>query len=221
MLQRWSTGIVLVGLAVVLILGVGRGQTSADQAAETRAAVQRAIKQAQVKPGTGPVGRRVANFVLPDTTGKQIGLADFSDKKLVIIVSLGTGCPISNLYLPDLIAAQKEFGDKFLQIIGINSQSGDTREAVAAHAQKFGINFPVLCDPDQTAADLLGIQRTAETFLLDPQRVVRYHGRIDDNHRDPSHVTAHDLKNALDALLAGNAVPVETTTAFGCSIKWK
>ena len=221
MLQRWSTGIVLVGLAVVLILGVGRGQTSADQAAETRAAVQRAIKQAQVKPGTGPVGRRVANFVLPDSSGKQVGLADFSDKKLVIIVSLGTGCPISNLYLPDLIAAQKEFGDKFLQIIGINSQSGDTREAVAAHAQKFGINFPVLCDPDQTAADLLGIQRTAEAFLLDPQRVVRYHGRIDDRHgytTKKDKPEREDLRIAGTELLDGKPVSVPETPVEGCLI---
>jgi hypothetical protein len=62
---------------------------------------------------------------------------------------------------------------------------------------------------------------TPEIFVFDRERRLRYHGRIDDNHRDPSRVTAHDLKNALDALLAGNDPPVTQTAAFGCSVKWK
>ncbi|MDB5337310.1 MAG: hypothetical protein JWN70_2929, partial [Planctomycetaceae bacterium] len=79
MLNRWSTGIVIASLTVVW-LGWGLRQSSADQAAETRAAVERAVKQAQAKPGTGKVGRRIANFVLSDSTGKPVGLGDFADK---------------------------------------------------------------------------------------------------------------------------------------------
>lgn len=219
MLNRWTMGVVGVGLVGVLTMGLGR--LRADQAADTRAAVERAIKQAQVKPGSGKVGRRIANFVLPDSNGQQVGLADFADKKIVIIVSLGTGCPISNLYLPDLITAQKEHGEKTLQILGINSQPGDTREEIAEHAKKFGINFPVLCDPDQAVADLLGIQRTAESMLLDTQRVVRYHGRIDDRNsyttkRDKAE--REDLKIAATELLEGKAISTPTTAVEGCLI---
>ena len=220
MLNRWSTGIVMAVLAVVL-LGWGLNQTSADQAAETRAAVERAVKLAQAKPGTGKVGRRIANFVLPDAAGKPVGLSDFADKKIVVIVSLGTGCPISNLYLPDLIAAQTKFGAEFLQIIGINSQSGDTRDEIAEHVKKFQINFPVLCDPDQTAADLLGIQRTSEAFLLDQQRVVRYHGRIDDRNSyttKKDKAEREDLRLAAAELLEGKPVSVPTTPVEGCLI---
>ena len=219
MLHRWSAGIVVV-LSVVM-LGWGLQQSSADQAAETRAAVERAVKLAQAKPGSGKVGRRIANFVLPDSAGQQVGLTDFADKKLVVIVSLGTGCPISNLYLPDLIAAQEKFGKEFLQIIGINSQSGDTPAEVAEHIKKFGINFPVLCDPDQTAADLLGIQRTSEAFLLDPQRVVRYHGRIDDRNSyttKKDKAERKDLRIAATELLDGKPVSVPQTAVEGCLI---
>lgn len=221
MLNRWMMGVLFAVAAVAITVGWGRGRLAADQAAETRAAVERAVKQAQVKPGAGKVGRRVANFVLPDSTGKQVGLADFADKKLVLIVSLGTGCPISNLYLPDLIAAQKQYGNETLQIVGINSQAGDTREEIAEHAKQFEINFPVLCDPDQAIADLLGMQRTAETFLLDPQRVVRYHGRIDDRN---SYTTKRDkperedLRIAATEVLDGQPVSVPETPVEGCLI---
>ncbi|MDB5385601.1 MAG: Peroxiredoxin [Planctomycetaceae bacterium] len=221
MFRYWYLGFVLASVMVVVWLGVGRRQARADQASETRAAVERALKQAVVKPGKGRVGRKVANFVLPDVTGKSVGLSDFADKKLVVIFSMGTGCPISNLYLPDLIAAQEKFGGEFLQVIGINSQSGDTREEVAAHAKKFGVNFPVLHDPDQRIADLLGIQRTAETFLLDQQRVVQYHGRIDDRN---SYTTKRDkperedLREAAKELLDGKPVSVSTTNVEGCLI---
>lgn len=220
MLNRWTTGIALAVLTVVM-LGWGLRQISADQAAETRAAVERALKQSQVKPGTGKVGRRIANFVLNDSNGKPVGLTDFADKKIVVIVSLGTGCPISNLYLPDLIAAQEKYGAEFLQIIGINSQSGDTREEVAEHAKKFALNFPVLCDPDQTAADLLGIQRTSETFLLDQQRVVRYHGRIDDRNSyttKKDKAEREDLRVAATELLEGKPISVAETPVEGCLI---
>ena len=54
---------------------------------------------------------------------------------------------------------------------------------------------------------MLGARFTPEAFVFDRERKLRYHGRIDDNHRDPSRVTSHDLKNALDALLAGKDVP--------------
>jgi peroxiredoxin len=219
--RYWYSGLVLASALVIVGLGIGRRQARADQASDTRAAVDRALKQAVAKPGKGRVGRKVANFVLSDSAGKSVGLSDFADKKLIVIVSMGTGCPISNLYLPDLIAAQQKFGNDFLQIIGINSQSGDTPQEIAEHAKKFGLNFPVLCDADQRLADMLGIQRTAEAFLLDPQRVVQYHGRIDDRNsyatkRDKAE--RDDLKIAAQELLEGKPVSVASTAVEGCLI---
>ena len=67
----------------------------------------------------------------------------------------------------------------------------------------------------------LGARFTPEIFVFDEARNLRYHGRIDDNHRDPKAVTSRDLVAALDALLAGNDPPKPETTAFGCSVKWK
>jgi peroxiredoxin len=149
-----------------------------------------------------------------------VGLADFAEKELVVLIAMGTSCPIGNLYLPDLIAAQKQFDGK-LQIIGINSNSGDTPEKIAAHAREFELNFPVLCDSRQAVADLLGTERTAEVFLLDRQRVIRYHGRIDDRYdytTKRQEAERSDLKEAVQELLAGKEVSIPETKTTGCLI---
>ena len=200
----------------------------ADDSAATRAAVQtvkeRPVQAASVQTAKGKdaaVGRRVPNFVLPDAQGKEIGLADFREKNFIALVFLNCQCPISNQYLPILNEIQQKYGEKGLAIVGINSQSGDTPEKIAEHSQAFKIAFPVLCDARQQAADILGAERTCEVFLLDPQRVVRYHGRIDDRHQyttkrdEPSR---NDLTLAIDALVADESVAVNSTDVAGCLI---
>ena len=76
-------------------------------------------------------------------------------------------------------------------------------------------------DDSQSVVRALGARFTPEVYLFDRERKLRYHGRIDDNHRDAASVKSHDLKNALDALLVGKNPPVEETSAVGCSVKWK
>lgn len=167
------------------------------------------------------VGRRVPNFVLPDSQGHEVGLADFREKKYVALVFLNCQCPISNQYLPILNEIQQNYGERGLALVGVNSQSADTPEKIAEHAKAFQIAFPVLSDARQTAADILGAERTCEVFLLDPQRVVRYHGRIDDRHQYTTkrdEPTRHDLTAAIDALMADEEVAVKSTDVAGCLI---
>ena len=94
-------------------------------------------------------------------------------------------------------------------------------EPMKARARERGFPFPYLRDDSQAFVRALGARFTPELYVFDRERKLRYHGRIDDNHRDESKITSKDLENALDALLAGNAVPVAETVAFGCSVKWK
>jgi hypothetical protein len=87
-------------------------------------------------------------------------------------------------------------------------------------AKEKGFNFPYIRDEDQSLARALSAICTPETFVFDKERKLVYHGRIDDN-RDPSKVTAHDLKSVLDAITAGKKPAVAETRPFGCSIKWR
>lgn len=167
------------------------------------------------------IGRHVPNFIRPGSDGKQMALSDFNDAKVVVVIFMGTECPIGNAYVPDLVDLQKRYQNKHVQVIGVNSNLSDSADAVAKHVKEFKINFPVLVDDDQVVADLFGARRTPEVFVLDRKRNIRYRGRIDDRFgyiykREKSR--RHELEEALKELLAGKDVSVAETEAVGCLI---
>src|SRR5947209_3861228 len=112
----------------------------------------------------------VADFKLKDTAGKNWSLEELKDKKAVVVVFIGTQCPINNAFMPRLIELQKTYGDKGMQLLAVNANEHDTDEAIAEHAKKFGLTFPVLRDAKQVVADRFGAERTPEAFVLDATR---------------------------------------------------
>ena len=88
-------------------------------------------------------------------------------------------------------------------------------------AKERGFNFPYLRDPGQEVAEAYGPVATPDFFVLDKDRIVRYRGRLDDNHKDPRAVTKQYLRDALDDMLAGRSPRTPATPPYGCSIKWK
>jgi peroxiredoxin len=128
----------------------------------------------------------VADFLLPGTTNKPLALHDFlqkeHDKGLLIVYFMGVDCPISNLYLKDLAALAKRHEGRGVQIVGIQSNAGMTPARAAEHTRQFKVAFPVLIDVGQRVARQFGATRTAEVFVLDRTRTVRYHGEIDDRY---------------------------------------
>jgi hypothetical protein len=112
----------------------------------------------------------------------------------------------------------REYGAKGVAFVGINSNRQESVEEIAGHAAQHGFTFPVLKDVGNVQADHFGAQVTPEIYVYDPGWVLRYHGRIDDD-RSGANVKSQDLRNALDAVLAGQTVPVVETKAFGCTIK--
>ncbi len=166
------------------------------------------------------VGLAVGDFSLKDSAGKAISLADYKDRKAVVVVFLGTQCPINNAFLPVLIELQQKYGDKGVQVLGINSNRHDTPERVAEHAKKHELPFPILKDTGNTIADKLKAERTPEALILAGGKVV-YRGRIDDrfgykHRRDKP--SRQDLVAALDEVLAGKPVSVPVTEVEGCFI---
>lgn len=168
-----------------------------------------------------PPAQTIPAFRLKDTSGHVVALDDFKAKKAIAVVFIGTECPLVNLYVVRLAELQRELGAQGLQILAINSNSQDSPEEVARHAQERQLPFPVLLDPGQKVADLLGAERTPEVILLDASGIVRYRGRIDDqfgvgsDRRAPSR---QDLKEAVVEVLGGKAVSVPQTPIPGCFI---
>jgi len=167
------------------------------------------------------VGKTVAPFVLPDGKGGKVRLDDFKDRKAVVVLFLGTHCPINNSYLPRLNELQKAYAEKGVQFLAINSNHHDDLKSIQEHAAKHKITFPVLRDEAQIVADRIGAERVPEAFLLDAKGVIRYQGRIDDQfgigYTRPA-PTRKDLVEALDELLADKAISKANTEVAGCYI---
>ena len=109
--------------------------------------------------------------------------------------------------------------------VGINSNDpvnypADSFENMVKRAEK-GMPYAYLHDPTQEVATAWGAQRTPEFFLLDADGIVTYHGRMDDNPRDPTKVTTSELKDAIEAMLEGRTPVIQSTDSIGCSVKWK
>jgi len=167
------------------------------------------------------IGDKAPDFTLPDASdGKAVALKDLLAKnKAVAVIFVATKCPVSNAYNTRMAALGMEYAAKGILLVGINSNKTEPTAEVKEHAEKHGFAFPVLKDEGNKVADAYGASHTPEVFLLDPKGDLIYHGRIDENQDDPKSVKSPDLRNALDAVLAGKPVPTAQTKAFGCSIK--
>ena len=167
--------------------------------------------------------RTIPPFQLVDPRDdRTIGPGTWKDARAVVVVFLGTQCPISNDFLDELASLQKTYSGKGTRFLGINANRQDTPAQVAAHARKHSLPFPVVKDPANKVADLFGARRTPEAFLLDGSGKVLYQGRIDDQfgigYRRPGKPTRRDLACAIDEVLAGKAVSVPRTEPAGCFI---
>lgn len=164
----------------------------------------------------------ITGFSLKDPRdGKAVALADFKDKKAVVLVFTGTECPINNAYLPRLSQLNKDYAPKGVQFLAVYSNIQDTAELVADHARKYELPFPALKDEGNAVADQIGAKRTPEVFVLDGARKVQYRGRIDDQFGygyKRGQPTRKDLIEALEEVLAGKPVTVASTAVAGCII---
>jgi peroxiredoxin/mono/diheme cytochrome c family protein len=170
---------------------------------------------------TAHAAEPIAAFSLPDTAGKPWTLPDAKAAPVVVVVFTGTACPVNNAYLPTLTKLHAEYAGKGVAFVAINSVPVDDAKAVAEHAKKAGLPFPVLKDPKQIVAGRFGAESTPEVFVLDASRTIRYRGRIDDQFgigfKRPA-PTRRDLAVALDELLAGKPVSVAMTEVEGCTL---
>ena len=143
-------------------------------------------------------------------------------------------CPTAQLYEQRIMKLVDDYKDKGVTLIAIEPNNpnavrldelgytdvGDSLEDMKNRAEYRHFNFAYLYDGEtQKTATAYGPSATPHLFIFDSERKLRYQGRLDNNTREPL-VTTKDARNALDALLAGKPVPVESTPSVGCSTKW-
>jgi len=171
------------------------------------------------------LGEKAPSFTnLLGADGARYSIASFNDKPVLVVVFSCNHCPYVKAYEDRMVSIQRDYASRGLQLVAINSNDDktypeDSYPQMVKRAKEKGFNFPYLRDEDQIVVGEYGAVCTPHVFAFDKARFLRYRGRIDDS-RDPSWVSSHDLRNALDDLLAGREVRVPDTRPFGCSIKW-
>lgn len=168
------------------------------------------------------IGDKAADFA--DIIGvdeKKHGLADYKHAKAVVVVFTCNGCPFAKSYEDRLIAIQKDYKDKGVQLVAINvnNRPVDKLDKMKERAKKKEFNFPYLYDESQKSAKDYGAELTPEVYVLDADRKIAYMGSVDDNIED-FRVKKHYVKEALDAVLAGKKPETTETKPKGCSVKY-
>lgn len=169
-------------------------------------------------PAPPSIGTMIEDFTLPDTDGKDHSLASLKGKNGSVLIFIAVQCPVSNAYNERMAKLAQDYQSRGIAVIGINANVTESAGDVKSHATAHNLNFPILKDTNDKIADKLGATRTPEAYLLDSNNKLLYHGRID-NSKELAGVSSNELRDALDAMLAGKPIAKPTAMAFGCSIK--
>ncbi len=173
------------------------------------------------------LGTQAPDFSLKSTDGSSVSLADFKGAKALLVIFMCNHCP----YVVHLRSAFTEFAreyqEKGLAIVGINSNDvesypADSFEKMIEEKAAAGYPFPYLFDETQAVAKAYRAACTPDFFLFDANQKLAYRGQWDASRpRNDLPVTGEDMRAAVDAVLAGKAPSLEQTPSMGCNIKWK
>lgn len=181
------------------------------------------------------LGSPAPNFALPGVDRKIHKLADYSSSPVLVVVFTCNHCPIAQMYERRIAQLAADYKDHGVSIVAIepndpkaitideldSSDISDSLDEMRIRAQYKHLSYPYLYDGEtQSVTDAYGPQATPHAFVFDHDRRLRYEGRIDNSYRAEL-VTTHEVRDAIDAILAHREVAVKHTGVFGCSTKWK
>ncbi len=173
-----------------------------------------------------PIGTTCPDFRLPSVDGKTVARDDFRDRPVLVVMFICNHCPYVQAVEDRIIALGRELGPRGVQLVGICANDptdypDDRPERLLERWRKKQYGFPYLIDASQDVARGFGAVCTPDIYVFDRDRRLAYHGRIDDNWKEPAKVSRRELATAIEALLRGEAPPREQVHSIGCSIKWK
>jgi peroxiredoxin len=187
-----------------------------------------------VHPPPLALGAPAPDFTLQGIDGKTYSLASFKDHRVLVVIFTAVHCPTAEVYEARIKSLVTDYTPKDVAFVVIQPNNakalrldemgytdlGDSLEEMKIRAEHRQFNFPFLYDGEtQEVAAKYGPIATPHVFVFDSQRLLRYQGRVDSNPREAL-AKVPDARNAIDAVLAGTPVSVQTTPTVGCSIKW-
>jgi len=172
------------------------------------------------------LGASAPDFDLPATDGKNYSLASFKDARLLVVLFTCNHCPYVIGSEDRMIRFYTDYQPRGVQLVAINSNETeghptDSFDHMKTRVKEKGFKFPYLRDETQEIALKYGALRTPHYYVFDAGRKLRYTGRMDDNPRNPGKEATHELRDAVDAILAGKSPAVPLTNPIGCNVKWQ
>ena len=180
------------------------------------------------------IGAKAPDFDLPGVDGKRYTLASFAKAKVLVLVFTANHCPTAQAYEDRIAKFDADYASRGAQLVLVSpndplalrldeqawTDMGDTFDEMKLRAKDRGWRFPYLYDGEtESMSRQYGPVATPHVFVFDAERKLRYAGRVDDK-ENPAKATTHEARDAIEAVLDGKPVPVETTKVFGCSVKW-
>jgi peroxiredoxin len=208
------------------------GGCSVSETPESFVAAPQAMPEVNVT--TLAIGSRAPDFRLPGVDGKYHTLSEFRDAEVLAVIFTCNHCPTAQAYEERIKEFVADYRPKGVATVAISPNSplgllyeelgytdlGDTFEEMKIRARDHEFNFPYLYDgDDQQISIAYGPVATPHAFVFDRNRSLRYTGRLDGSEK-PGTGQAEDLRAAVEAVLAGEAVANPVTKSFGCSVKW-
>lgn len=158
----------------------------------------------------------------PTLDGRPFDLWQDRDAAATVLVFVRTDCPVSNRYAPVLRDLSEAYGPRRVDFFLVYVDPRETPDSVAGHRREYQLPCPGVLDPQHRLVAMSGATVTPEAAVFDARRELAYCGRIDDLFPDfgesRTEATTHELADALDAVLAGQAVAQSRTRAVGCYI---
>jgi peroxiredoxin len=173
------------------------------------------------------LGAPAPNFRLPATDGKTYALDDITGEKGTVIVFICNHCPYVKAVISRMVADARTLMAEGIGFAAICSNDAsaypeDSFDNMQRFAQTYKFPFPYLHDEDQSVARAYGAVCTPDFFGYDPDRKLKYRGRLDEGRTSPPPPGARrELVEAMRAIAATGSAPSAQNPSIGCSIKWK
>jgi peroxiredoxin len=182
-----------------------------------------------------PIGSSAPNFELPGVDGAIHKLSDYSASRVLVVIFICNHCPIAQMYERRIAQLSADYRDRGVSVVAIepndpqaitideldSSDISDSLEEMKIRAEYKHLSYPYLYDGEtQSVTNAYGPQATPHAFVFDSDRRLRYEGRVDNSYRSEL-VTAHEVRDAIEALLEHREIALKHTGVFGCSTKWK
>ena len=173
------------------------------------------------------LGTVAPDFHLPDSAGRFVSKDDFAGAPALLVMFLCNHCPYVQHVAEEVVRLAREYGARGVGVVAVSSNDvdqfpDDSPERMAEVATSMGFTVPYLYDETQEVAKAYHAACTPDFFLFDADRRLVYRGQLDGAR--PGNgvpVSGHDLRAALEAVLAGKPVPQPQLPSLGCNIKWK